>query len=439
MTIDPSLGHQEVSTEPLALGSEPPHPDESQGREVTPAWMVGYGAARFGIGVHDIFFNSMAGLFLAAYGLPNWAIGFLSNERSFIGSPLLPVFGAISDRLRTRFGRRRPFMVVGGLVSALGFLVLATHPPVAIVIAVLLIGPIMMGLAATAYQSLLADVVRPEQRGAANGVNVLMGMAGGVGLLFLGSRLWQDQQPVVFLLIAASLIAGFAVTVAVVAEPPAPALPAARPQWRPSAYVKDILQHREATKYVATYFLFWFGIGGITPFLTRFGHEELGAPESETFILLIAVVFATLAFAAPAGWMGDRFGKKRVMFWGLIAFGALIIVGSQLQSVAQAIPVLILAGLAQAIPSVLAYPLFTELVPARRMGELTGLSTMVWSLAQPLGATLLGALADQTGSLRTVLLGGGLALLATAALLSLVRVPAETGEPRRSPEPPRPA
>jgi maltose/moltooligosaccharide transporter len=398
--------------------------EAAQGRHVSIGWMFGYGAARFGIGVHDIFFNSMAGLFLAGYGLPNWLIGFLSNERSFIGSPLLPAFGALSDRIRTPFGRRRPFIALGGFLTALGFLVLATRPPVEVAIAVLLIGPILIGLVATAYQSLLADVVAPDQRGAVNGLNVALGMAGGVGLLFLGSRIWQEQQPLVFLLIAATLAIGFGITIVTIAEPPPGPVISEPFAWRPSSYLRGVLEHREATKYVLCYFFFWFGIGGITPFLTRFGHEELGVPENETFILLIAVVFATLAAAAPAGWLGDRFGKKRVMLVGVIAFGVLIIAGSQARAVEQVLPILILAGLAQAVPSVLAYPLFTELVPARRMGELTGMSTMVWSLAQPLGATVLGGLADVTGSLRTVLIGGGIALLLTGVLLRTVRVPA---------------
>jgi MFS-type transporter involved in bile tolerance (Atg22 family) len=87
------------------------------------------------------------------------------------------------------------------------------------------------------------------------------------------------------------------------------------------------------------------------------------------------------------------------------------------------IPLLVLVGLAQAVTSVLSYPLFTELVPARRMGELTGLSTMIWSFAQPLGATTLGAAADITGTLRTVLVGAGIALLVALAILQTVRMP----------------
>jgi hypothetical protein len=52
---------------------------------VSVGWMFRYGAARFGMGMHDVFFNAVAGFFLASYGLPNVAIGFLANERSAIG------------------------------------------------------------------------------------------------------------------------------------------------------------------------------------------------------------------------------------------------------------------------------------------------------------------------------------------------------------------
>lgn len=393
-------------------------------RRVSIGWMLCYGAARFGIGVHDIFFNAVAGFFLGSHGLSYMAVGFLANERSFIGSLLQPVFGALSDRLRTPMGRRRPFMLVGAPVAVLGFLVLAAAPPTGLVVLVFLLGPLFLGLAVTPYMALLPDNVVPEQRGTVSGINVLLAFIGGMGLLLAASRLWETQPAPVFLLVAGSLALGFTMTLLTVREPePAETEPAL--SFRPLAYLADVMRFREAAKYVASYFFFWVGMGGITPFITRFGHEELGIPQGETFILLLAVMVTTLLFAAPAGWLGDRLGKKPVTLGGLLAFGVLILIGSQLTDARSAVVILALAGVAQAITSVLAYPLFTEMVPATRMGELTGLSTMIWSLAQPLGATVFGLLADQTGTLRTVFVGGGVSMLVAAAMLLTVRVPSQ--------------
>ena len=80
----------------------------------------------------DIWFNAVAGFFLRNYGLSNAVVGFLANERSFIGSLLQPFTGALSDRLTWRWGRRKPFMLFIVLVAA-GFVLLTGNPPLALV------------------------------------------------------------------------------------------------------------------------------------------------------------------------------------------------------------------------------------------------------------------------------------------------------------------
>jgi len=384
-------------------------------QRVSFGWSLIYGAARVGIGIHDIFFNAVAGFFLAGYGLPNSAIGFLANERSFLGSVLQPLAGAWSDRLHSRWGRRRPSMLLLA-PAALGFVWLAAYPPLPVVVTLFVLGPILLGIGATAYEVLLPDIVVEEQRGTVNGINRALAFAGGIVLLVVAAQVWDDMPWLVFLLVAASLLLGLAITAIGVREPPAP--DGEPPMtFQPGAYLRQMLSYRPAAWYVLAYFVYWFGIGGITPFITRFGNQELGIPQSETFILLLAVMVATLVAVGPAGWLGDKLGKKPVTQWGLGLFAVVMIVGSQVQTREQVVLAMALAGFAQAVPTALAYPLFTELVPATRMGELSGLSTMVWSLAQPLGATAFGALADATGTFRWVLLAGGVALAVSWLLL----------------------
>lgn len=381
------------------------------------SWALLYGATRGGIGVHDIWFNAVAGFFLRNYGLSNAVVGFLANERSFIGSLLQPFTGALSDRLTWRWGRRKPFMLFIVLVAA-GFVLLTGNPPLALVVAVFVIGPTFMGLGTTAYEVLLPDNVVEEQRGTVNGVTRVLAFLGGIVLLLVAAQLWESQPDVVLLLTAASLVIGLAVTMlAVHEEPLVPGQEPAPPHWQPWDYLKGLLAYRAAAWYVLAYFSYWVGIGGVTPFITRFAHEELGIPQQETFILLLLVMFGTLFAVVPAGWLGDRIGKKRVSQWGLFFFAVVALIGSQVQTKEQVVVAMALVGVAQAIPTALAYPLFTELVPARRLGELTGLSTMVWYLAQPLGATTFGLLADIQGTLRVVLICAGLSLAIAWALL----------------------
>ena len=393
-------------------------------RRVSLLWMFTYNAPKLGLGVHDMFFNAVAGLFLRdTYHLSNLAIGFLANERSFAGSLLQPVFGAVSDRSRFRLGRRRPFIFLTFPVTVISLLLLAFQPPTWLAFLLFVLGPLALALAVVPYQSLLPDCVGEEQRGTASGIGVFLAMIGSVGVLLAAKALWEQHQALVFILISVSLGLGF-LTLVAVSEPKAPQRTESSPPLRPFAYLRDVLSYREAAKYVVCYFLFWFGVGGITPFVTRFANEELGIPLPDTLMLMLALVLATLLFAWPAGWLGDRYGKKRVTSCGLLAFGLLTLVGSQVTSKELILPILLGVGVAQAVTSVLAYPLFTELVPAGRIGELTGVSSMIWSLAQPFGATTLGAAGDYTGTLRTVILGASIALLASFVVLQTVRTPA---------------
>ena len=97
-----------------------------------------------------------------------------------------------------------------------------------------------------------------------------------------------------------------------------------------------MLAEREVAKYLLATLFFWLGTGGVVPFLTRFGVNELGTDEPTAFVLVMVPLLTTIAFAAPAGWLGDRFGKKRTLMPGLILMGGSVMVGSQVQTVPQA-------------------------------------------------------------------------------------------------------
>ena len=92
---------------------------------------VGWGIGTFGI---SVMFNSVnlllqryatdfLGIAAASYGV----IYFLSKIYDAVTDPLM---GAVSDRTKSRAGRRRPYLVVGGFVSAAAFIALFNAPSV---------------------------------------------------------------------------------------------------------------------------------------------------------------------------------------------------------------------------------------------------------------------------------------------------------------------
>jgi MFS family permease len=133
------------------------------------------------------------GLTLAMVIAPGLLVALLGN----------PLFGLLSDRDRSRFGRRRPYIFWGTLLNTGGLAVMAVGPllvgrggsgnPLApsllTLMGGLMIAQVGNNAAAAPFHALLPDIVPPEQRGTASGVMGLANMLGVVcgaivGLVF---------------------------------------------------------------------------------------------------------------------------------------------------------------------------------------------------------------------------------------------------------------
>lgn len=102
---------------------------------------------------------------------------------------LQPTIGALSDRTRTRFGRRRPFMLVGAIGLLVGLALLALSHALALFIGGLFIVLVANTISSTASQGLVPDCVPTHQRGTASGFVGLMTLLGTVGSLAVASLL----------------------------------------------------------------------------------------------------------------------------------------------------------------------------------------------------------------------------------------------------------
>ena len=385
---------------------------------------IAYGFGNLGAQAVYAFLNQAVGLYLNRYPeVPTWAVGVLAQERSLAGAVVQPVVGAMSDRTRTRLGRRRPYFIAGAGLTAAALLYLGSFPPLVPMLLVLSVNAFFLNVAVDPYTALMADIVPPRQRGRIGTVLAIFNMIGQIAVTLLGIFLWDRSPELVFVLVAAVLVIGFGITTVTIKEPESPPAPRERVRFALGSYVQGVLAHRELVKYVIAALFFWLGTGGVLPYLTRFGVEVLGTSEGEAFQLFLPAMAGTIVGAIPAGFIADRRGKRPVLAAGVLGFGLVALVASQVQNVPQALIAMGIVGLANGVWTALNVPLLMDLVPSDRAGEVSGLASAVWSFAQPVGALIAGLLIDFTGTYRSSFVGAAVLVLISFALLLTVRAP----------------
>src|SRR4029077_11516467 len=117
-----------------------------------------------------------------------------------------PFFGRMSDRTSSRFGMRRPWMIIGLVGGSLGILVVALAPSIPVVLVGWCIAQLFFNALLAAQVAVLPDQVPVDQRGLVSGVLGVCLPVAAVGGTFL-VKVFSPNELAMFL--APCAIAGF--------------------------------------------------------------------------------------------------------------------------------------------------------------------------------------------------------------------------------------
>jgi MFS family permease len=114
-------------------------------------------------------------------------IGYTTAAGAVFAVLVPPLVGAFSDRLTTPWGRRRPLVVAGVLLSLIGIFLMWTAPSYPQLLAGHLVTQIFLNGSAAAYYAIVPDVVPEQEFGKASGFLAVMTLGGGlVGFAMTG-------------------------------------------------------------------------------------------------------------------------------------------------------------------------------------------------------------------------------------------------------------
>ncbi|HKR98272.1 MAG TPA: MFS transporter, partial [Candidatus Dormibacteraeota bacterium] len=288
----------------------------------------------------------------------NTALGILESVGLVVAIVVQPAAGAFSDRLRTRWGRRRPLIAIGAFGAAVCMLGMAVSPAFLVLLAVYCVLQFSMNVAQGAYQGLLPDTVAAAQHGSASGflgVGTLLGQVVGA---VTGGLLPPRLACVV---IAFAVVLTSSVTIAGVRERPMEAVAEAKPVPEVSLhrgieslrrYLAEFARYPDFCWVVFSRFLLLTGLAAVQRFAAYYindtyrGHYELfglklGSAQTATSVMLAVLIFCGLLVTYPAVRLSDRVGRRKILVAAGIsgAGGALLLftAGSLTQVVLYAI------------------------------------------------------------------------------------------------------
>jgi MFS family permease len=345
-----------------------------------------------------------------------------------------PVFGRVSDRITWRTGRRRPLLILGAILFAIG----APVSYAAATVGVLIVGGIctMLGAAAVmvACTAILADQYAPERRGAASaliGLSLPLGAVIGLFLanLVAGSLLAQFLLPAVVAVIGAILLA-IRLNDRVITKDEVPALTARA--FFGTFWVNPV-KHPSFGWAWWSRLLIFFGVAAVQAYqafylILKLGYTPATVSGAVFLSTLVLTVFA-LIFAPIAGKISDRIGRRKPF---VVVAALVFAVGLSVVTFAHTFPMFLVSmaimGIGQGVYMAVDLALVSQILPshqdiAKDMGIMGLASSLPSSIVPALAPALLaiGASATNPQNFPALFLAGAIAGLLGAVLILPIR------------------
>lgn len=386
------------------------------------------------------------------FGLPQSASGAIMSIDNVLAVFLLPIFGSISDRTNTRFGKRTPFIFVGTIIAVISFiglslidniqlarvvaegipeiqnsaevllsdkeffirettLALTLKNPLPLIgfIATLLLTLVAMATFRSPAVALMPDVTVKPLRSKANAIINLTGTFGGIlvlalGIVFATSKNQYMQYTGYFTAVVSIMLVGFIIFLLTVKEnkwanemEEQSKLLETESEQKESGGKLSKAQFRSLILILASVALWFIGYNSITSKYSVYATNILGFDFNLTLIIAQA---AAIVSYIPVGIIASKIGRKKTILAGVIILSTAFFLGNFVTSKTPEFimfPIFILAGIGWATINVNSFPMVVELAKSGNVGKYTGYYYTASMSAQIVAPILSGFLYDLLG------------------------------------------
>ncbi|MBT1094405.1 MFS transporter [Streptomyces sp. Tu102] len=338
-------------------------------------------------------------------------VGVLMGMDNLLGIFVQPWIGNRSDRTRTAWGRRIPYLVVGMPIAAALFVVIPhTAASLPLLIAVMFAYALVANTFKPIAEALVPDFIAPERRSRANAVVKIATSLTAIVAALISIFLVDDHLNIAFAIPAAIMAVSIVVLGVTVRDSRSPAYqqvlaesltePADGRAPRVRDTFVEIFRDRDRSRLLllAAILLFGSAWAASRSLITPYGMEALDMSRGDAGGLTLPSGVAFILAAYPAALFAERYGRLRAMAVGMSVFAGAMLLGTLLQSPVGATVALCIAAAGASSFLVNAVVVLWNLAPSARVfGTYAGMYTVSWAGGGFLGPALVGGMVDLNG------------------------------------------
>jgi len=335
---------------------------------------------------------------------------------------MLPLFGALSDKTKTRIGKRTPYILFGTIAAVIILIVMGIFQQQVnfwgFIISLVLV-LIVMAIYRTPAVAYMPDVTPKPLRSKANAIINLVGYIGGIFatvlMMFmlksskneLGESVYSSEQsflPVYIIIGAFMLVAVLVMFFSLnenklnkqYKEETADLIEEEVPTHKNGKLSKPVF--KSLALILVSVFLWFMAYNAVTTAFSRFCVEIWGADLSTSSGYLLTATISAIAAFVPLGFLSGRLGRKKTILIG-VALMTVCYASAMLFTKQSPLMYLIfgLVGIGWAAINVNSFPMVVEMCTGNDVGKYTGFYYTFSMAAQITTPLLSGLLIDNAG------------------------------------------
>ncbi len=340
---------------------------------------------------------------ITGFGLGPSIAFFIMTWDNILNVFVQPWAGLKSDYTRSRFGKRKPWLMLGAPIAALGFVFIPVSKTVFGMMLFILFTNLGMALFRSPTLAWLGDLFEPGDRNKANGVVNMMGGLGSAVAGMVGGLLFDQYGRLApFLFGSVGMLTFVSLAILLVREP-AHQAPEAQPKARIGlfGYLRSVWdsENHSAFYVLLCVLLIYTAMESFTAGISSFAVFSLGIEPGKSAFWLTLARSSILLFAIPSGILGSRFGGRKIVNIGLIG-GFVFLTTSYflVQDLLSLSISYVLVGLIIALTNVNILPLVFQYGHTENFGANTGMYYFSTQSAAILGPVISGIVIEVMGN-----------------------------------------